>query len=66
MASIHEYCEMLSTSQLRALLREEYEGRGRLTTEVILLICGILAQRDPQLPPLEETIRSVCRPYLEE
>lgn len=58
MASVREYCEMLSTSQLRALLQEEWEDRGKLPTDCILIICDILARRDPKLPPLRDAIRN--------
>ena len=64
MATIQEYCEMLSTSQLQALLREECEGRGRLTPEIILAICDILAGRDPSLPTAHQLLQTLCRSYL--
>lgn len=64
MASLQEYCTMLSTSQLQALLREECEGRGSLPLEGILSICGILAQRDPKLPDVRQTLLQLCRTYL--
>ena len=64
MASLKEYCEKLSTSQLQALLREECEGRGALTEEGILEICEILARRCPDLPTVKQTLLGLCRAYL--
>lgn len=63
MATIQEYCEKLSTSQLKALLREEAEGRGNLTDDAILLICDILSRRDPSLPSLGQKLQELCRIY---
>ncbi len=64
MASLAEYCGKMSTSQLQALLREECEGRGALTLEVILGICEILARRCPELPTVKQTLLGLCRAYL--
>lgn len=64
MASMREYCELMSTSQLQSLLREEYEGRGTLPVDTILIICDILARRDPQLPSVKDSLRSLCHAYL--
>ena len=64
MASIQEYCEMMSTSQLEALLLEECNNRGALPTDVILSICHILSQRNPALPCVEDSIRELCRKYI--
>lgn len=66
MASLREYCEELSTSQLRALVREECEGRGELPIETIMTICEILAARNPNLPSVKQSILNMCRIYLEE
>ena len=65
MASLREYCEMLSTTQLQALLREECEGRGNLPADTVLMICDILANRDETLPSVSETLRCLCRMYIE-
>ena len=64
MASVQEYCEMLSTSQLEALLLEEYNNRGALPMDVILLICQILSQRNPALPAIEDSLRELCKKYI--
>lgn len=64
MASMREYCEMMSTEQLQALLREEYNGRGCLPTSVILDICNILSQRDPNKPDAAHLLRQLCGQYL--
>ena len=66
MASLKEYCEKLSTSQLQAILREDCEGRGNLSVDTILLICEILAERVPTKPPVLDKIYELCRPYLDE
>lgn len=66
MASAREYCKMLSTEQLQALLREEYNGRGSLPVLLILDICDILAERDPEKPSAEQLIRQLCRQYFPE
>lgn len=66
MASVKEYCEKLSTSQLQALLREECAGRGNMTMDTILLICEILAKRNPAKPPVMDKIYELCRTYLDE
>ena len=69
MASLKEYCEKLSTSQISptfALLREDCEGRGNLTVDTILLICDILAERIPTKPPVLDKIHELCRCYLDE
>lgn len=64
MASLKEYCENLSTSQLRSLLREECEGRGNLPVQAILDICEILSQREPDKPSVKEVLCQLCRAYL--
>jgi len=64
MASMREYCEMLSTEQLQALLREEYNGRGSLTALAILDICNILSQRDSSKPDATQLLRQLCGQYL--
>ena len=64
MASMREYCEMMSTEQLQALLREEYNGRGSLPPSVILDICDILSQRDPGKPDATHLLRQLCGQYL--
>lgn len=64
MASLYEYLGTFSTSQLQGLLRDECEGRGTLPMDTILLICEILAQRDPELPSIKETLLNLCRSYL--
>ena len=63
MASVQEYLEMLSTSQLQAILREECEGRGNLPIESILMICDILSQRNSRLPAIRASLLDVCRKY---
>ena len=65
MASLQEYCEMMSTSQLQALLREEIAGRGRLPEETILLICDVLARREARFPPVKSVLQKLCQAYLE-
>ena len=64
MASFREYCEKMSTEQLQALLREEYNGRGSLHIYGILDICDVLSQRLPDVPTVEQLIRQLCRQYL--
>lgn len=66
MPNAREYCEMMSTEQLQALLREEYNGRGSLPIPAILDICEILSQRDPEKPSAEQLIRQLCGQYLGE
>lgn len=65
MASMQDYLEMLSTSQLQAVLREECEGKGSLPEDAILTICRILSGRDPSLPTVRQTLLSLCHCYLE-
>jgi hypothetical protein len=64
MASMQEYFEKFSSSQLQALLREEAEGRGSMLPEVILAICDTLSRRDLSLPNVEDILRQLCRAYL--
>ena len=64
MASFREYCDKMSTSQLKALLQEEYSGKGSLPVEAILDICSILADRDPSKPSVEDLLRQMCKHYL--
>lgn len=64
MASLREYCEMMSTEQLQALLREEYNGRGSLPMQAILDICDILSERDPDKPTVEQLLHQLCVQYL--
>ena len=64
MASFREYCDKMSTSQLKALLQEEYSGNGRLPVSVILDICSSLADRDPTKPSVEDLLRQMCKHYL--
>lgn len=64
MPSFREYCEKLSTEQLRALLREEYNGRGSLHIFTILDICEILSQRLPDVPTVDQLIHQICGQYL--
>ncbi len=64
MASVKEYLEMLSTSQLQALLREECEGKGNLPLDAILLICQTLSGRDPTLPTPRQILLNLCQCYI--
>ena len=64
MATFREYCEMMSTEQLQAILREECDGRGNLPVQALLDICGILADRDPNKPDVEDMLRRLCACYL--
>ena len=64
MATLQEYCETLSTSQLQALLQEECAGRGSMPTETILMVCDILSRRNPTLPSLRDTLIALCHAYL--
>lgn len=64
MASLQEYCDLLSTSQLQAILQEECAGRGSLPAEAILTVCDALAKRDPALPSIHDALRTLCRTYL--
>ena len=63
MASVQDYLKMMSTSQLEALLREECAGNGALPLDVILEICDLLAQRNPDKPDLKMTVRKICAEY---
>lgn len=64
MATFREYCEMMSTEQLQAILREECDGHGNLPVQAILDICGILAERNPNKPDLDQLLRQLCAQYL--
>lgn len=66
MCSFREYCEKMSTEQLKALLREEYEGRGSLPRLAILDICDALSGRDAGKPNLNQLLRQLCGLYLED
>ena len=59
-----EYCEMMSTEQLRALLREECLGQGSLPTQATLDICAILADRNPNKPDVNQMLWQLCEQYL--
>ena len=65
MATFREYCGKMSTEQLRAILREECEGRGSLPLEAILDICGILAERNPNKPNVDQLLRQLSACYLQ-
>ena len=64
MATVREYCNKLSTSQLEALLREDCAGRGNLSMEAILIICDILVERNPSKTPVREKFLEFCKYYL--
>lgn len=64
MASANEYLEMMSTQQLQALLREEYNGRGSLPLLAILDICEILSRRLPDTPTVDQLVCQLCGQYL--
>ncbi len=65
MATVQEYLRKLSTTQLRALLREECEGRGELPVLAILQICEVLSERDIKQPTVKEIILQMCMKYLD-
>ncbi|MBQ9762141.1 MAG: hypothetical protein IJV82_03590 [Oscillospiraceae bacterium] len=65
MASVREYCEMMSTEQLQALLQKEYEGKGNLPLLAILDICDLLSERDPNKPNVEQLLHKLCEHYLQ-
>lgn len=65
MSSMQDYLKIMSTHQLKAILREECEGRGELPVEAVLMICDLLAERDPALPPVSQILRQLCRCYVE-
>ena len=64
MASMQEYLSMMSTAQLKSLLRDESAGLGSLPVDAIFAICDILSQRDPDMPTLKTVIRKICEVYL--
>ena len=47
MSTVREYCEKLTTGQLKAILRADCEGRNELEVDALLDICSILAEREP-------------------
>ena len=64
MASMQEYLSMMSTTQLKSLLRDECAGVGSLPVDAILAICDILSQRDLDMPTLKTVIIKICEEYL--
>ena len=64
MVNIQEYFEQLSTAQLEQLVRDDLDGRQALPLDLLLLVCGILAQRDPPKKSAEEAFRDFLEHYL--
>lgn len=54
MHSIRSYLARQSTERLEALLRAECLQEQELELDTILLICSILAERDPRRPDARE------------
>lgn len=62
--SVEAYLRRQRTEVLQAILRADLEGREEYTLDAILLICKILAERDPPRKSAEEMYREFLLYYV--
>ena len=48
MASIREYLEKKETEELQGILRNDFAGRYEIPVDIVLLICTIIRERNPE------------------
>lgn len=65
MSSAQEYLRKMETGQLQHLLRQYDLGTMDFSVDAVLLICSILAERDPDKPDVKEAFRRFCREYMD-
>ena len=63
MATVQEYLERKTDEELRGMIRSYCLGVSDLPVDTVLVICKILALRDPQLPDPYSLFLSLCRMY---
>lgn len=64
MSSLREYLNKKSDEELRGVLRTFCVGINDYSADAVLIICEVLAQRDPQLPDPKVLFLSLCRMYM--
>lgn len=64
MSSIQQYFEKKSTEELQGILQGHCIGTIDLPIDTILLICRIIAERDPLKPNVKEEFNRFCEHYL--
>lgn len=64
MSTLTEYMEKQDTQVLEFLLQGYCDGSDDMHYEVALTICRILARRNGDKPPVEESLRKMCALYL--
>lgn len=64
MADLRQHFESMSSEQLTHLLREDCAGRQELPLETLILICNILAERDPHKTDVKGAYRRFIQYYL--
>ena len=63
MASIEEYCNSQPTEKLKAALRAHANGEIEYPEDIVLLICGILAERAPSKPDVAKAYHRFLKYY---
>lgn len=58
MASIREYLEKKETEELQGILRNDFAGRDEIPVDIVLLICTIIRERNPEKKTRGERIRN--------
>ena len=66
MHSVENYLRRRSTEQLEMVVRADCEGSQEYPPEVILLVCKILAERNPPAKSAEEMYQQFLREYAPE
>ena len=66
MSSLREYFEKMETEELQGILRSDYLGVVELPLDTILMICQILADRNPNKPDVKAAWRRFLKYYLEQ
>lgn len=64
--SVEGYLRRQQTEALQAILRADLDGREDLTLDTILLICKILAEREPPRKSAEDMLREFYLYYAPE
>ena len=63
MHSVESYLRRQSTEKLRSIILADFEGTEKYLPDVIVMVCKILAERDPPTKSAEEMFREFQRDY---
>lgn len=64
MSTVREYCEKLSDEKLQEILRQDFNNEENYPVDLIMMICEILARRNPSGIDAQTAYRQFCQQYM--